>query len=89
MLNIQLKKPLKLAVVSIIAISITACGNQNDAGENNEPAMLDNSAEAIHERVMTLDSHIDVNADMTYDPKYDPGVLTINKLIWLKWNPVD
>tara|TARA_R110002096_G_scaffold420745_1_gene626012 strand:- start:7700 stop:8953 length:1254 start_codon:yes stop_codon:yes gene_type:complete len=64
---------------------MVGCSYQDDNASNSEQAApqetsqiieQDNSAEAIHERVMTLDSHVDINEDMTFDPKYDPGTLT-------------
>lgn len=59
--------------VALSALMVVGCGDQN-----NEEAetVQDNSVEAIHERVLTLDSHVDIHEDMTFDPLYDPGTMT-------------
>jgi len=65
MINLKTKRPLLTGVVSMAALLLVGCGDQTD-----------NSVEAIHERVVTLDSHVDIHEDMTFDPVYDPGTNT-------------
>jgi len=52
-------------------LGLVACAdNQNDTA----------TAKAIHERVLTLDSHVDVSSDYTFLPEYDPGKRTDMKV---------
>ena len=83
--NRRIKHTIISGSVLIISMMMVGCSYQDDNASNSEQAApqetsqiieQDNSAEAIHERVMTLDSHVDINEDMTFDPKYDPGTLT-------------
>ena len=69
MTNINVKRPILVGMVSVAALMLVSCGDQ---GSNTETSM-DNSLEAIHERVVTLDSHVDIHEDMSFDPIYDPG----------------
>jgi len=69
MTNINVKRPILTGMVSVAALMLVSCGDQ---GSNTETSM-DNSLEGIHERVVTLDSHVDIHEDMTFDPIYDPG----------------
>ena len=62
------------SMASLVAIALVGCGDQDDKSANN--ADNDNSVEAIHERVITLDTHVDIHEDMTFDPIYDPGTMT-------------
>jgi membrane dipeptidase len=73
MTNIYVKRPLLSGMVSAVALMLASCGDQ---GSNTAASNIDNSVEAIHERVVTLDSHVDIHEDMTFDPVYDPGTLT-------------
>ena len=83
--NRRIKHIIVSGSVLIMSMMLLSCGDQGNNAANNDQAApqetsqmaeKDNSAEAIHERVMTLDSHVDINEDMTFDPKYDPGTLT-------------
>ena len=69
----MMHQKIKLGMVSLAALAITGCGDQNSSGSNNG---IDMSVEAIHERVVTLDTHVDIHEDMTFDPIYDPGTDT-------------
>lgn len=62
-------------MVSLAVLAVAGCGNQSetDSGSAND---MDMSVEAIHERVITLDTHVDIHEDMTFDPIYDPGTDT-------------
>ncbi|MDG1707705.1 MAG: dipeptidase [Emcibacteraceae bacterium] len=64
---------IKLGMVSLAALALAGCGDQ---GGGAGSAAKDMSVEAIHERVITLDTHIDIHEDMTFDPIYDPGTNT-------------
>lgn len=65
---------LKLGMVSIAALTIAGCGDQS--GNTSANLQEDMSIQAIHERVITLDTHVDIHEDMTFDPIYDPGTDT-------------
>src|SRR6056300_915486 len=69
----MMHQKIKLGMVSLAALAITGCGDQNSSDSNNG---IDMSVEAIHERVVTLDTHVDIHEDMTFDPIYDPGTDT-------------
>jgi len=73
MINLKLKHTVLTGMVSAAALLIAGCGDQ---GSDSASEAVDNSVEAIHERVITLDSHVDINEDMTFDPVYDPGTNT-------------
>ena len=71
------KRPALLSMVSAFALMLASCGDQGaDGGSSEMAAEQDNSVEAIHERVITLDTHVDIHEDMTFDPLYDPGANT-------------
>ncbi|HPF45775.1 MAG: dipeptidase [Alphaproteobacteria bacterium] len=64
---------------TIIAIAFIVAGCSEQSGGNSaENKVLDQDqiVAGIHKRVMTLDTHVDINEDMTFDPKYDPGTRT-------------
>ncbi|MBT5072403.1 MAG: membrane dipeptidase [Kordiimonadaceae bacterium] len=71
----MINQKIKLTMVSLAALAIAGCGDQGDAGGGSAEA-VDNSVEAIHERVITLDTHVDIHEDMSFDPVYDPGTDT-------------
>lgn len=68
----MINQKIKLGMVSLAALAIAGCGDQGGGSAD----AVDNSVEAIHERVITLDTHVDINEDMTFDPIYDPGTDT-------------
>ena len=72
-MKLSIKRPALTGMVSAFAIMIAGCSEQ---GSNDMATEQDNSVEAIHERVITLDTHIDIHEDMTFDPIYDPGTDT-------------
>jgi membrane dipeptidase len=57
----------KFIFLSVLLLALTGCSEQLES---------DNSLEAIHERVRTLDTHVDIHEDMSFDPVFDPGTLT-------------
>lgn len=67
---------IKIGMVSLAALAIAGCGNEGDTNSNGNTNEIDMSVEAIHERVITLDTHVDIHEDMTFDPIYDPGTDT-------------
>tara|TARA_R110002096_G_scaffold428927_1_gene641274 strand:- start:104747 stop:106012 length:1266 start_codon:yes stop_codon:yes gene_type:complete len=67
---------IKLGMVSLAALALAGCGDQGGNDGASADAQKDMSVEAIHERVVTLDSHVDIHEDMTFDPIYDPGTDT-------------
>lgn len=66
-----------MAAVSAFALLMTACSEQTEETAF-APQVLDQDQviAGIHERVMTLDTHVDIHHDMTFEPKYDPGTRT-------------
>lgn len=70
-MKLSIKRPALTCMVSTLAIMIAGCSEQS-----SDMDAADNSVEAIHERVITLDTHIDIHEDMTFDPIYDPGTDT-------------
>lgn len=74
-MELSIKRHALTGMVSAFAIMIAGCSEQG-SGDNEMTAAQDNSVEAIHERVITLDTHIDIHEDMTFDPIYDPGTDT-------------
>ncbi|MBL4894392.1 MAG: dipeptidase [Emcibacter sp.] len=61
----------KLTIITAVLMSLAACG---------ESQQNDSTAQAIHERVMTIDSHVDISSDYTYEPEFDPGQMTDMKV---------
>ncbi len=77
MTKINIKRPVLTGMATIAALFIAGCSEQeNGSGANDMAAEQDNSVEAIHERVIALDTHVDIHEDMTFDPIYDPGTDT-------------
>lgn len=78
MINLNLKRPVLGGMVSVAALMLASCGDQGSTSqsEGGTDTVMDNSVEAIHERVVTLDTHVDIHEDMTFDPVYDPGTNT-------------
>ncbi len=74
-MELPIKRHALTGMVSAFAIMIAGCSEQGSS-DNEMAAAQDNSVEAIHERVITLDTHIDIHEDMTFDPIYDPGTDT-------------
>ncbi|MCP5382615.1 MAG: membrane dipeptidase [Kordiimonadaceae bacterium] len=74
MINLGIKSPLLKGMVCAAALLLVACSEQG--GSSSTDADKDNSVEAIHKRVVTLDTHVDIHEDMTFDPVYDPGTNT-------------
>ncbi len=71
------RNPLLTGMVSVAALLLVSCGEQGSGSSDGDMAAgQDNSVEAIHERVITLDTHVDIHEDMTFDPVYDPGTDT-------------
>ncbi|MCC3859898.1 dipeptidase [Pseudemcibacter aquimaris] len=56
-------KPIKF----ILPLLLIGCGTD---------AHKDMSAEAVHERIFTIDTHVDIQEDMMTNPALDPGTLT-------------
>lgn len=67
----------KICAISTIVLLIASCAEQSDETAA-DPLVLDQDqvVEGIHERVMTLDTHVDIHHDMSFEPQYDPGTLT-------------
>ncbi|MDG1438966.1 MAG: dipeptidase [Emcibacteraceae bacterium] len=72
---------IKLGMVSLAALALAGCGDQGGGDTNaSMDAAKDMSVEAIHERVVTFDTHVDIHEDMTFDPVYDPGANTTQQV---------
>ena len=57
-----------------VATTLLFLGCENE--QELESSVNDDSVEAIHKRIMTLDTHVDIHIDMALDPRFDPGTLT-------------
>lgn len=76
-MKLSIRRPALTGMVSAVALIMAGCSEQGSGGgDMAADAEQDNSVEAIHERVLTLDTHIDIHEDMTFDPIYDPGTDT-------------
>ncbi len=69
--NETINKICKLIILSGGILAIAACGNES--GDAPDSA-------AIHDRVLTLDSHVDISPDYTFLPEFDPGKMTKMKV---------
>ena len=76
MINSNFKRPVLTGMVSAVALLLASCGETDNAATGGNAAADDNSVAAIHERVITLDTHVDIHEDMSFDPIYDPGTDT-------------
>lgn len=65
-------------------ITLVACGGGGAPGEDTpateSPADLEARARGIHERVITLDTHVDIPADFGTPGEMDPGEMTRRKV---------
>ncbi|MCF6196417.1 MAG: membrane dipeptidase, partial [Emcibacter sp.] len=71
MTNETINKICKLIILSGGILAIAACGNES--GDAPDSAV-------IHDRVLTLDSHVDISPDYTFLPEFDPGKMTKMKV---------
>lgn len=55
----------------LLAFFVAACGDQPDAPDQTDDALLD-EARAIHERTLTIDTHVDIPFNYATD-EVDPG----------------
>ena len=63
----------KLSPVTVILALLTACGDTSTINEAN----LEEVARGIHERVITLDTHADINTCLLYtSPSPRDGLLS-------------
>ena len=62
---------LLLTCCLLLAFIVAACGDQPDAPDQTDDALLD-EARAIHERVLTIDTHVDIPFNYATD-EVDPG----------------
>ncbi len=69
--NETINKICKLIILSGGILAIAACGNES--GDAPDSAV-------IHDRVLTLDSHVDISPDYTFLPEFDPGKMTKMKV---------
>lgn len=74
---------LKYAISLIAIVALVGCGDST-----SEPKVdiktTEEIARAIHERVMTLDTHVDILEDMMENPALDPGTLTESQVDLVK-----
>lgn len=63
---------LLLTCCLLLAFIVAACGDQPDAPEPADDAALREEARAIHERVLTIDTHVDIPFNYATD-EVDPG----------------
>ncbi len=76
MANNKIIKICRLTILSVGIMGLTACGDNENQNSNNDVR----TAEAVHERTLTMDSHVDISSDYTYMPEYDPGQLSTMKV---------
>lgn len=57
------------ALAYLLPLALISCAEEPQSDK-------DLSVESIHERVMILDTHVDIQEDMMTNPKLDPGTLT-------------
>jgi len=70
------ERPVLAGMVSAAALLLASCSETDTGSADKNEMAMDNSVEAIHERVVTLDTHVDIHEDMSFDPIYDPGTDT-------------
>ena len=66
----------------IAAAAVVACGGApaENAAEAESPADLEARAQQIHERVITIDTHVDIPGNFATPGEDDPGLLTDRKV---------
>ena len=66
------------------AAAVVACGGGGEPAENaataESPADLEARAQQIHERVITIDTHVDIPGNFATPGEDDPGLLTNRKV---------
>lgn len=88
---LELKMPKKILLICLIsffssvAISQEMSGNETGAGKTQpsktqQVLVTDAQAKAIHDRVITLDSHVDIAREYMLKPEFDPGKTTNMKV---------
>ena len=78
-MNEMMKQLSKLGFLCLVILALTGCDDpQNGNGEAD--------IQAVHNRIMTLDSHVDISSDYTFEPAFDPGKLTDMKVDLPKMN---
>ena len=65
--------PSMLLLTLLVAMVLASCGGETTDANTDAGASLDSSPEAIHERVLTLDTHIDIPFEFATET-VDPGV---------------
>ncbi len=65
--------PIRLAGVGAVALILAACGGSGSTDVAPDDGDLEQVARAIHQRVITIDTHDDIPFDFATD-KVDPGV---------------
>lgn len=76
MINSNFKRSILAGMVSAAALLLSSCSEIDSGSADSNDSTEDNSVEAIHDRVVTLDTHVDIHEDMSFDPIYDPGTDT-------------
>ncbi|PCI33613.1 MAG: peptidase M19 [Alphaproteobacteria bacterium] len=66
----------RLTILTAGALVLTSCGENQ--GQNNLSDI--ELSDALHERILTIDSHVDISSDYTFLPAYDPGQMTEMKV---------
>lgn len=62
-----------------VGIGVLALASCEDQSAVSQQKPLD-SVDTVHERILTLDSHVDIASDYTLKPEYDPGKETQMKV---------
>jgi len=70
----------KINILALTIVAISSCSSISI--EEQEAPLLDE----IHNRILTIDSHVDISADYTLKPEYDPGKRTKMQVDLIKMN---
>ncbi len=69
MTNVTIYTISKLIILASVLQGVAGCGE----GEPKKATGDETAIQAIHQRVLTLDSHVDISPDYTYNEDFDPG----------------
>lgn len=76
--------PLTLMLACLLVLFATsACSSEDQntqSGNRQQVPITDQQAKAIHERLITLDSHVDIAREYMLKPEFDPGKITNMKV---------
>ncbi len=80
------KKLLKLTCYGLFSLVLAACGDNQESNQATTPAKQEavspdsSASNALHEQLLTLDSHVDISREYMREPAFDPGKNTNMKV---------